>query len=351
MTDNTWEQFIDSCRRGYEQIQQELKEVDMLIQQTSSEVDRFMQSNSRAVARARQIEGSFDTAPRDDIKVAYTTLIENQQRLFTMRGQLEKLQSDQKHLTRIFDLYQTILEYAAPQDILMPKEATAEPENTPEALIINVIEAQEQERLRLSRQMHDGPAQALTNLVLQAEICERLFTRDPERARTELAELKKSVVNTFQKVKNFIFDLRPMMLDDLGLVPTIKRYVQGLSETLTDAEITLNVTGRDRRIARHKEVTIFRVIQALIHIGREQSRASLIKISMEINEEQARVMVEDNGSGFDLDPELTTSDATRLNLPTLRERVEILEGKFNFDSTPGQGLRITFMLPVEDETI
>ncbi len=347
MAENSWEQFIESCRRGYEQVQRELREVDMLIQQTSSEVRRFTQANARAVARARQIEGAFDTVPREDIKAAYTTLIENQQRLFTMRGQLEKLQSDQKHLTRLAELYQSILEFAGPQEVTTAEGEEGAP--TPEALVISVIEAQEQERLRLSRQMHDGPAQALTNLVLQAEICERLFDRDPERAKAELAELKKSVINTFQKVKNFIFDLRPMMLDDLGLVPTLKRYVQGLSETVTDTTISLNVTGRDRRLARHKEVTIFRVIQALIHIGREQSHATNINISVDIGEDQVRVTVEDNGSGFELDPDLTTPDATRLNLPTLRERIEILDGRITFDSAPGRGLRITFTIPIGAE--
>jgi two-component system sensor histidine kinase DegS len=74
--------------------------------------------------------------------------------------------------------------------------------------------------------MHDGPAQSLTNLILQAEICERLFDSDPVRARAELGNLKDAVTSNFQKVREFIFDLRPMMLDDLGLNPTLRRYVQ-----------------------------------------------------------------------------------------------------------------------------
>ena len=136
-------------------------------------------------------------------------------------------------------------------------------------MVISIIEAQEQERLRLSRQMHDGPAQSLTNLVLQAEICERLFDRDPDRARIELAELKNNVVSTFKSVRGFIFDLRPMMLDDLGLVPTMRRYVEGVTDS-GFAGLTLHITGKERRLAPHKEVTIFRVIQTLIHLGREQ---------------------------------------------------------------------------------
>jgi len=346
MTENAWEQFIEVCHRDNEQVKKELKEVDMLIQQTSVEVDRIMQTNARAVARARQIESSFDTTPREDIKSAYDSLIENQRRLFTMRGQLEKLQSDQKNLTRLVELYQTILEHTAPEEIDVAESIGSDRPTAPQTMVVGIIEAQEQERLRLSRQMHDGPAQALTNLVLQAEICERLFDRDPARAKDELSELKKNVVNTFKSVKGFIFDLRPMMLDDLGLAPTMRRYVEGTKETGYTG-LSLHITGKDRRLAAHKEVTIFRVIQALIHLGREQGRASSINIVMDIGDAQVMVTIEDNGSGFELDEALTTTDATRLNLPTLRERIEMLGGKIFFDSAPGQGLRTNFSLPAE----
>jgi len=346
MSDNDWEQFVNSCHQGHEQVKRELKEVDMLIQQTSSEVDRFMQSNSRAVARARQMESAFDTLPRVDIKKNYISLIENQQRLFTMRGQLEKLQSDQRHLTRVAELYQKILEYNTPVAVEDNLTDLLDPKMTPQGMVISIIEAQEQERLRLSRQMHDGPAQSLTNLVLQAEICERLFDRDADRARIELGELKASVISTFQKVKAFIFDLRPMMLDDLGLVPTIRRYVEGLTESGFDG-VNLNVSGKSRRIVAHKEVTTFRVIQALIHIGRAQGQATSINISVDLTESQITVKIECNGNSFDLDDALTTADANRLNLPTLRERIEMLQGQISFYSGAGQGLRISFSLPAE----
>jgi len=346
MDESNWEQFVEVCHRNNEQVKKELKEVDMLIQQTSVEVDRMMQANSRAVVRARQIESSFDTAPRDDIKAAYDSLIENQRRLFTMRGQLEKLQSDQKNLARLAELYQSILDHTGPGELGGVESTSSDAPTTPQAMVISIIEAQEQERLRLSRQMHDGPAQSLTNLVLQAEICERLFDRDPARAKDELSELKKSVVNTFKSVKGFIFDLRPMMLDDLGLAPTLRRYVEGTTESGYTG-LNLHVTGKDRRLAAHKEVTIFRVVQALIHLGREQSRASSINVTMDIGDEQVMVTLEDNGSGFEIDEALTTADAVRLNLPTLRERIEMLGGKIFFNSTPGQGLRVNFSLPAE----
>jgi two-component system sensor histidine kinase DegS len=180
---------------------------------------------------------------------------------------------------------------------------------------------------------------------LQAEICERLFDRDAEQARGELGALKKDVVSTFQKVKGFIFSLRPMMLDDLGLVPTLKRYVDGLKDSGFSG-LTLSITGKERRLASYKEVTIFRVIQELHHIASEYGDATNVKISLDIDDDKARVIMEDDGSGFDLGSALNTADAKRMGLPTLRERIQMLGGEITFDSTPGQGMRVSFTLPV-----
>ena len=350
MAEMSWQQFIENCRQAQKKVASDLREVEMLIEQTTSEVERFTQANARSVSRARQIEKTFDTVPREDIKRTYNSLVENQRRLFTMRGQLEKLESDKKHLERLNQLYDRILEFAEQEDIDAIGEETGEMEITPKSLVISVIESQEQERLRLSRQMHDGPAQSLTNLVLQAEICGRLFDRDPGRARVELGELKESVVNAFQQVKGFIFDLRPMMLDDLGLNPTLKRYTEGVTESGFTG-LKLNISGQERRLAPYKEVTVFRVIQALIHIGRVQSHADTIKLSTELTDDELRVVFEDDGKGFEIDESLESSDAQQLNLPTLRDRIEMLGGKIRFESAPERGLRVMFSIPApEGET-
>src|SRR5205823_6407119 len=95
-------------------------------------------------------------------------------------------------------------------------------------LLQAVVDTQEAERKRIARQVHDGPAQAMANVVLQSEISERLFEVDPQRSSTELAALRTMVNKTLQELRGFIFELRPMILDDLGLVPTMRRYVQTL---------------------------------------------------------------------------------------------------------------------------
>ncbi len=340
----SFEQFLEECNKEYEQTQRELKEIDLLIQQTTAEIERLAQRNTHATNRLRQVEAALDTVPREDIQEAYTTVLDTQQRLFTMRGQLEKLQSNQRNMARYLDLLRGILETAGHAGPGYEPRVSEEGESI-QPLVVRIIEAQEQERQVLSRQIHDGPAQSLTNLILQAEICERLFDIDPERARAELANLKSAVAATFQKVKGFILNLRPMMLDDLGLIPTLRRYVDSFANN-SGVLTRLLVIGKERRLVSHKEVTIFRLIQELLNNAYEYGHASNIQINLDVGDELVRVSVEDDGSGFELTEALASPDADRLGLATMRERVEMLGGQMHFDSGLGRGTKISFELPV-----
>jgi two-component system sensor histidine kinase DegS len=343
--DLTLEQFLEECDGEYAQTQRELKEIDLLIQQTTSEVERLSQRNTQATNRLRQIETTIDTAPREDIREAYAAVLDTQQRLFTMRGQLEKLQNNQSSLSRYFDLLRGVLELMGNAQYEAQTEDGEEGGVATRPLIVRIINAQEKERQRLSRQMHDGPAQSLTNLILQAEICERLFDTDPNRAKTELVALKNAVSATFQKVKGFILNLRPMMLDDLGVVPTLRRYVDSFTDN-SGVLANLTITGKERRLEPYQEVTTFRLIQELLNNAVEYGHASNIQIGLDMADELIRVSVEDNGSGFELTEALTSPDADQLGLATMRERVEMLGGRIHFDSSLGRGTRIGFELPI-----
>jgi two-component system sensor histidine kinase DegS len=204
-----------------------------------------------------------------------------------------------------------------------------------------LINAQESERQRLSKQMHDGPAQALSNFILQTEIAVRLFDIDPTRAKEELASLKLAAMGTFTKVRNFIIDLRPMMLDDLGLIPTVKRYVDTYKEQ-SGIDASFIVTGADLRLEPYLEVFIFRAIQELIGNATRHSMATQIKVQISIDETITRVSVNDNGKGFDTN---SLSEAKGLGLRLIKERVEMLNGSMSLDSVVGQGTRINIQIP------
>jgi len=254
-----------------------------------------------------------------------------------MRGQLEKLQNDQTHLKQLQAALEKLL---AALDA--PAGATTGSVKTGSTSSMEmVIQAQEAERQRLSRQMHDGPAQALSNFILQTEIAMRLMDMDVTQARAELMSLKAAAMSTFQKVRNFIFELRPMMLDDLGLAPTIKRYADAFKEQ-TGLEVNATVSGQDKRLESYIEVLIFRAVQELLGNAARHSEASLVKVLVDIGENIVKVAVDDNGKGFD--PEILKS-GNSLGVNLIRERVEMLGGAFELDSVAGRGTRVTFSLP------
>jgi hypothetical protein len=107
--------------------------------------------------------------------------------------------------------------------------------------------------------MHDGPAQSLTNIVLQAQIVERLMGRDPEGARGEIRLLKSMVQQTLEATKAFIFDVRPMVLDDLGLVPTLRRAARERGRR-ANVPVEFDSIGQDRRLAMDLESSLFRIL-------------------------------------------------------------------------------------------
>jgi two-component system sensor histidine kinase DegS len=343
------EQLATESQQEYDRVQQQLKELDMLIQQTSGEVERLSQRNAQATNRLKQLEMHFDTAPRSEIQEVYNAAQDAQKRLFMMRGQLEKLQSDQQNYQRYAVHLKQLLEAlgtAAPGSA--PVSATGEGAVGHTPTIVRIIEAQEQERQRLVRQMHDGPAQSLTNLILQAEICERLFDNDSTRARSELGNLKNAVTSTFQKVRDFMFDLRPMMLDDLGLIPTLKRYITNFTEK-SGIATNLTLTGNEQRFAPYREVAIFRVLQELLTNARLHAHATRIQVTLDIANDLARATVEDNGSGFD-PKEVFAAQGPRktIGLPTQRERIEMLGGKMLVESSAGRGTKVTVEMPLLD---
>ena len=334
---NSLENLINELRMEVEQKHREFQEISMLVEQSQLEVNKLAQRNASATSKVQQIHGIFDSIPRDDIRVTYEDALDAQQRLFVMRGQLEKLQSDQNHLQQHLSEIENIIETFDSTSAILPSGRQTSAFGTVEA----IIQAQESERQRLSRQMHDGPAQALSNFILQTEIAMRLFDLDQKAAREELESLKQSATRTFQKVRDFIFELRPMMLDDLGLVPTLKRYVEAFKEQ-NNTDVRFAVTGVERRLESYIEVMIFRAVQELMGNAVRHSQASKINVHIDITDATVKVSVEDNGKGFDVD---TVLDSTGMGVKVIKERVEMLGGNIELESTIDQGSTIAFQIP------
>ncbi len=320
-----------------EETQRALREVTLMIEQSQGELAKITQRNTAITSHLQQVQKQSTTV--DDLKMSYDSALDVQQRLFVMRGQLEKLQNDKDHLEKYKVVLEKIVSGGAGGDA--SGSVSAAQGKSQMAGIEMIMNAQEAERQRLSRQMHDGPAQALSNFILQTEIAMRLLDVDPAQAKDELGNLKTSAMGTFQKVRNYIFELRPMMLDDLGLIPTLRKYADAFKEQ-SGLDVSVTVTGSERRFEPYLEVMVFRAVQELLGNAQRHSQATLIKVQIDLGSEYIRVHVEDNGKGFA--PE-SLKDSSSLGLKLIRERAEMLGGNFEVDSAAGSGARISFTVP------
>jgi two-component system, NarL family, sensor histidine kinase DegS len=332
MTDETF-----NAQTELEETQRALREITLMIEQSQGELSKLAQRNAAITSHLQQIQNQTIQASAQDVRMAYDSALDAQQRLFVMRGQLEKLQSDKNHLEKYIVALGQI-----GAGVSTGGESASGNGKAPSGGIEMIVNAQEAERQRLSRQMHDGPAQAMSNFILQTEIAMRLLDVDPAQAKEELGNLKAAAMGTFQKVRNFIFELRPMMLDDLGLVPTLRKYADAFKEQ-TGLDVSLTITGSERRLEPYLEVMIFRAVQELLGNASHHSQASVVKILLDMGNEMIRVSIDDNGKGFDSESVL---NGKSLGLKLIRERSEMLGGSFDIDSSAGKGSRISFSIPV-----
>ncbi len=350
------DELIDNLTTEMKRVRDKLNELKVQVDQTQLVVDREQQRNNDVFTELRTVQDNIETVPRQDIRVKYDEAIEARFRLTTMRGQLEKFTATRDQLEREQGLLRDLLTRLQGVDVLPAATGGDDGKDAGKGgslNIVRIIQAQEDERQRLARQMHDGPAQSLTNFILQAEICQRLFDRNPARAAEELDNLKSVASVTFQKVRDFIFDLRPMMLDDLGVVPTVRRYVDSFREK-NDIEVKLDIFGDERRLATHREVMIFRGIQELMGMARDYANPTEIAIRLDIGNNSVKIAVEDNGRGFDAESAFTGSGEEVNQNPriqsivTLREKFELVRGSLSVTSTEGDGTSVRMELPTND---
>jgi two-component system sensor histidine kinase DegS len=345
------EEIVGTLREEMTRIKRRLDEIKGQISSTQSSVDKEQSRYSSIATELHNLKDNLDTVPRTDIRDKYEEALDIRFRLATMRGQLDKFEASYEYLERQQELLSGILSQLQGVDLLEDPEASGGKSSA--ALdVIGIIRAQEEERERLARAMHDGPAQSLTNFILQAEICQRLFDRDPDRAGEELNNLKTNASKTFQKVRDFIFDLRPMMLGDLGVLPTIRRYVESYREK-TDIDVVLEISGEERRLEQYREVMIFRGVQDVMGMARDYASPGEIQLSVVLNPDMIRVTIEDDGRGFDSEDmferaeEEGHTDARVQALNMLKNQFELVGGEVSVRSDESDGTIVRLELPIE----
>jgi two-component system sensor histidine kinase DegS len=221
--------------------------------------------------------------------------------------------------------------------------AGSDDEGDPWALVMRaqLIQGQEVERSRLAREIHDGPAQVLTNTLLRLQLCEQLVAQHPDEALTELARLRGAVREGLRDVRRFLFNLRPASLSEVGLVTTLRQLVQ---DTQDQGTLTIGaVLPEQISLSPDQEMAVFRIIQEALHNIIKYAAATHVDLAFARQSEGGwEITIADNGRGFDLE-----AAATRVGsgLVSMRERAVIIGGTLDLTSRPGYGTKLTLTIP------
>jgi two-component system sensor histidine kinase DegS len=348
-------------KQGQEQrnlLMAELVELKSALIKVITQADRLEQDYKLARQHLLEVNGNFTKYSAQEIQVAYDEAKYIQKQLLKMYEEEEENQQRLKELeAALLQLNETLTkaEKLEGQTELALQLLSGDLQHTNvkldelqlrQQLSLRIIKAQEEERLRVAREIHDGPAQSMANVVLRAEICEKLMALEPEKVKEELHDLKAMVKESLQEVRKIIFNLRPMVLDDLGLIPTLRRFISELQKH-TKLTIELVVLGGDnQRLPNTLEVAVFRIIQEALNNICKHAQAQRCLVKLEMLPKRLHILVSDDGCGFD--PDLSANAKTEsFGLLGMRERVELLKGEMEITSAPGSGSEIQIMIPIK----
>ena len=213
-------------------------------------------------------------------------------------------------------------------------------------LLEKVITAQEDERKRISRELHDETGQSLTSLMVGLRALEGATCL--EEVRDTADQLRATAAQTLGSLHSLALELRPSVLDDLGLVAALKRYVKDYATGFgLDADFEA-VGLEEKRLTPQVETTLYRIVQeALTNVARH-AEASHVSVLLEQRRGSVIGIVEDDGRGFDVEGVLTSGQLKRLGLHGMQERASLVGGKLTLESTPGIGTAVFIEIPLDD---
>lgn len=351
--------IAESATIEYQNVKKDLEKVKNQISKVIKEVDLLQLEERKARLRLVEVSRDFRRFSEEDIKAAYENAQLIQINLVKLREEEKTLRFKRDHLElslrRLKETAQRAEQLVSQVGVALQflghdlnglSEKLGDLHDM-QQLGLSIIRAQEEERKRVAREIHDGPAQSMANIVMRAEFCLKLLEMNPGMVKGELISLQQLVRQSLNDVRKIIFDLRPMVLDDLGLFPAIKRYVEEYKNQF-NINVELVLLGSERRFETSLEVAVFRIIQEALTNIRKHAKAQHVVIKLELITTRINVYIKDNGCGFDIETTKPKSDGSGYGLVGMRERIQLLKGAMTISSAPGKGTEISFWIPTDN---
>ncbi|WP_438493004.1 sensor histidine kinase [Paenibacillus sp. IHBB 3054] len=335
------------------ELQRVMEETD----ETLQKVDKLELQYHRSRIRLTEVSRDFVRYSEKDIRIAYEKATELQLELMMTRERETYLRSRRDELQQrvrsvensveraesIGSQMSVVLEYLSGE--LGQVTRIVETAKNRQMIGLKIILAQEEERKRIAREIHDGPAQMLANLVLRTEIVERMLVKQEfALVQDEVIDLKGQVRYSLEEMRKVIFNLRPMALDDLGLIPTLRKYVHDYEEK-TKIRTSFETRGKEHRLSSAMEAAVYRLVQEGLSNAAKHAFPSYVLVEITYQAQLIKIVVKDNGLGFNVKKVSEQSNRESFGLVGMRERVELLEGRMEILSAENQGTTIVIHIP------
>ena len=351
-------EIYETARDEVENSKQLLKEIKGQVRKTIDKVDKLIKQEQLEKQNLVIVSSNFQHYSEEKIRASYEAVKNVQVALgvekekeHNLRQQRDKLEIRLRNLQVMLNQAEhlalaigSVLSYLSTQvsGVVWKIEAVQK-----EKFIgARVIKAQEDERFRLSREIHDGPAQDLANLIFQTSVAEKLVDYDPDEAKKTLQDLRQQIRSCHTDVRQVIFDMRPMALDDLGLAPAINQLVSRMAarDMLT---VDFSVDGKAYDLPKHVEIAVFRIVQEALNNVMHHARTQMARVRLLYAPSTLSVLIEDKGAGFDTEakPELDSEDGLdehvgHFGIMGMEERAKIIGAELKVSSEIGKGTKV-----------
>ena len=362
MQDSKYQIFeiLDSARTEAAALQHQMQQLLEETRHICDKVDELDRKFRLARLRLTEVSRDFQKYTEDDNKRAYERATQLQVELMiyrekeaNLKTRRDDLQKRLRHVETSIERAETIgsqmnvaLEYLSGD--LSQVTRILESAKNRQLIGLKIILAQEEERKRIAREIHDGPAQSLANVVLRTEIVERMLAKQEfTMVQNEIVDLKMQVRAGLEEIRKTIFNLRPMALDDLGLVPALRKFIQDFEDKL-HIYTSFNVKGLEYRLSSAMEAAIYRLVQEAFTNAAKHANPTRVSCLIAFKADSIHLVIKDNGAGFNVRA-VEEKARAHFGIIGMRERVDLLEGKMIINSVESEGTEIVIDIPMNGD--
>ncbi|MEA1973930.1 MAG: histidine kinase [Bacillota bacterium] len=357
--------IVSHVKNELEGIKEKLNKIKIKTNIAIKEVEEYRNKDQLARTRLMRVSKDLKKFKESDIKNAYEKAniirLKYQEKKFAERQLIEQrneLERNLISLKKILENGETLInkinvafDYLSQNSFENAFDNSISKEERIN-IAIKMLEAREQEKKRISREIHDGPAQSIASIVFQAEICSNVIKSDIDKGLDEIENLKSAVRETLDEIRTIIYDLRPMSIDDIGLLPTLKKMAEIFKEK-ENINVKFRANNIENELDKFIELTLFRIMQEILNNIKKHSNANNVDIKIAFGSVYLKLVIKDDGIGFNVEKTLkkVKKESTNYGLIGIINRVEEIMGEIHINSSKKYGTEYSIKIPINKDVI